>query len=46
MHGIQTFPTIAAALRAGFQIHDRTAGGYLVRTRTVRGWALALVPLA
>ncbi len=45
MPGILTFPTLAAALSAGFQICDRTAEGYLVRTRTAQGWALALVPL-
>ena len=45
MHGIVTFPTLADALRAGFTIYDRTAEGYLVRTRTAGGWALALVTL-
>jgi hypothetical protein len=43
MNGIMTFPTLAQALRAGFQVYDRNAEGYLVRTRTARGWALALV---
>jgi hypothetical protein len=37
------FTTLADALRAGFQIYDRTAEGYLVRTRTSSGWAMALV---
>jgi len=37
------FQSLADALRAGFQIYDRTADGYLVRTRTASGWAMALV---
>lgn len=45
MYGIITFPTLAEALRAGFQIYDRTAEGYRVRIRTPGGWALAFVPL-
>jgi hypothetical protein len=43
--GIVVFPSLAAALRAGFEVYDRTAEGYLVRTRTSNGWALALVRL-
>jgi hypothetical protein len=45
MQGIRTFPSLAEALRAGFQVYDRTSEGYLVRTRTLKGWAMALVPL-
>ena len=45
MAGIVVFPSLAAALRAGFEVYDRTAEGYLVRTRTSNGWALALVRL-
>lgn len=41
MAGIVIFPSLAAALSAGFEVYDRTAEGYLVRTRTARGWALA-----
>ncbi|HEY8315175.1 MAG TPA: hypothetical protein VIG51_13520 [Candidatus Baltobacteraceae bacterium] len=37
------FPSLIAALRAGYQVYDRTAEGYLVRTRTTTGWAIALV---
>jgi hypothetical protein len=40
-----TFPTFAAARSAGFELVDRTPEGYLVRARTAKGWALALVPL-
>jgi hypothetical protein len=43
MAGIVVFSSVSEALRAGFQIYDRTSSGYLVRTRTARGWALALV---
>jgi hypothetical protein len=39
------FSSLAEALRAGFQIFDRTSTGYLVRIKTARGWALALVEL-
>jgi hypothetical protein len=43
MAGILEFKTLADALRAGFHVYDRTEQGYLVRTRTARGWAMALV---
>ena len=43
MQGLRVFHSISEALRAGFEIADRTANGYLARTRTPRGWALALV---
>jgi hypothetical protein len=43
MAGIMVFSSVSEALRAGFQVYDRTSGGYLIRTRTVRGWALAVV---
>jgi hypothetical protein len=43
MAGITIFSSVSEALRAGFQIYDRTNSGYLVRTRTARGWALAVV---
>lgn len=41
--GIVLFSSLAAALRAGFHVYDRTAEGYLVRQRTQGGWAIALV---
>ena len=37
------FPTLTAALRAGYHVYDRTQDGYLVRTRTATGWAIASV---
>jgi hypothetical protein len=40
-----TFKSVAAALRAGFHVYDRTEYGFLVRIRTSRGWALAVVDL-
>jgi hypothetical protein len=43
MSGIQVFATLADALRAGYSVYDRTEHGYLVRTRTAAGWAMALV---
>jgi hypothetical protein len=43
MAGILVFKTLAEALVAGFQIYDRTSDGYLVRTRTDHGWAMAIV---
>jgi Ca2+-binding EF-hand superfamily protein len=46
MAGIMVFSSVSEALRAGFQVYDRTRDGYLVRTRTARGWALAVVKVA
>ena len=43
MAGVTVFTSLADALRAGFQIYDRTSDGYLVRTQTQQGWAMALV---
>ena len=43
MPGIVTFDSIASALRAGYQVCDRTQEGYLARIKTSQGWALALV---
>jgi hypothetical protein len=45
MAGIVVFRSLAEAIHAGFEVYDRTAEGYLVRMRTARGWALALVTL-
>ena len=41
--GILVFRSINEALRAGFQIYDRTATGYVVRGRFGDRWQLALV---
>ncbi|MEO6912525.1 MAG: hypothetical protein ABI182_00715 [Candidatus Baltobacteraceae bacterium] len=43
MPGIITFQTLAEALRAGYQVYDRTPTGYLVRAQTDAGYALAIV---
>jgi hypothetical protein len=43
MQGLMTFRSLAEAIRAGYQVFDRTTDGYLVRLRTAGGWALALV---
>lgn len=45
MKGVLVFRSLAEALRAGFEVCDRTATGYLMRTRTGRGYALAIVDL-
>ena len=45
MNGMLIFRTLTEALRAGFEVYDRTAAGYLMRTRTDRGYALAVVDL-
>ena len=39
------FHSVPEALHAGYHIYDRTQTGYVVRIRTERGWALALVEL-
>lgn len=43
MPGIVRFKSVAEALRAGYQVYDKTKDGYLVRTRTAAGWAMAIV---
>lgn len=43
MQGIVTFGSLEQALRAGYQVYDRTSDGYLVRARTALGWAMAVV---
>jgi hypothetical protein len=44
-YGIRRFCSLSEAIKAGYEVYDRTEVGYLVRTRTVRGWALAVVVL-
>ena len=39
------FPTLTAAIRAGFEVYARSAEGYLVRMHTARGLVLAIVRL-
>lgn len=46
MAGILVFSSVNEALRAGFEVYDRTEYGYLVRSRTASGWVLAVVHLA
>ncbi len=43
MRGVMIFQSLAQALQAGYQVCDRTDSGYLVKTRTKGGWALAIV---
>jgi hypothetical protein len=42
MQGIVRFSNIRAAIDAGYQVCGRNGEGYLVRTMTTRGWALAI----
>lgn len=41
--GLMVFKSLADALKAGYQVYDRTSDGYLVRTKTAAGWAIAIV---
>lgn len=41
MTGILVFNNLWEAIRAGYQVYDVTPYGYLLRTRTANGWALA-----
>lgn len=43
MQGLLIIRSVADALAQGFEIFDRTSDGYLVRKKTDRGWALAIV---
>jgi hypothetical protein len=45
VNGMIVFSSLIAALNAGFSVYERTAYGYLMRTRTERGFALAIVDL-
>lgn len=45
MAGVLVFKNLVEAQRAGYQIYQRTERGYLVRTRTRDGWAIAIVDL-
>jgi len=41
--GLLVFASVADALRAGYMVYDKIEDGYLVRTMTAGGWALAIV---
>ena len=41
MQGVLVFKSLAEALQAGYHLYDRSVDGYLMRTRTAKGWALA-----
>lgn len=43
MSGLVVFKSLADALAAGYQVYERTPDGYLVRTLTASGWAIAIV---
>lgn len=40
--GIIRFRSLAEAIRQGYQVHDQTPTGYLLRIMTAQGWAMAL----
>ncbi len=42
---MRPYRDISEAIRAGFQIYDKTADGYIARILTTRGWAMALIDL-
>lgn len=41
--GVLIFHELGDAIRNGFEPFEKTANGYVVRTHTDAGWALALV---
>jgi hypothetical protein len=43
MPGLMVFHSLAAAIRAGFSVYDRTENGFIVRRKTLVGYAMALV---
>ena len=43
MSGLLVFDSLVTALRAGYHVYDRFDRGYIVRTRTDAGFAMALV---
>lgn len=44
-NGMLVFRSIGEARRAGFEIYDRTAHGFIVRTAVDGHWQMALVEL-
>jgi len=42
MNGLMVFSSLVEAIRNGFQVCGECGEGYLVRTRTERGWAMAI----
>jgi len=43
--GLLVFKSLEEAIRAGYQVFDKTPTGYLVKIRTDAGFALAIVDL-
>ena len=43
MQGVLIIKSMTEAFAQGFEFFDRTSDGYLVRKKTPRGWALAIV---
>ena len=44
-YGMLVFRSVGEALKSGFVVYDRTANGYIVRTRADGRWKMALVEL-
>jgi hypothetical protein len=44
-HGMRVFRSVPEALRAGFQVYDRTPNGYLARAQIDGRWQMALIEL-
>lgn len=42
MSGLVVFSSLSEAIRHGFQVCGQCQDGYLVRTRSERGWAMAI----
>jgi hypothetical protein len=43
MQGLMTFRSLEDAIRAGYVLCGETPTGFLVRTKTEAGWAIAIV---
>jgi Ca2+-binding EF-hand superfamily protein len=43
--GVLVFRTLGEALKAGFQIYDRTPNGYIARAKINGYWQMALIEL-
>jgi hypothetical protein len=46
MGGLVVFNSLSEAIRSGFQVCGNCPEGYLVRTRTDHGWAMAIARVA
>jgi Ca2+-binding EF-hand superfamily protein len=42
-HGMLVFRSLSEALKAGFQVYDRTSNGYIARARIDGRWQMARI---